>query len=822
MKTMHECEQSLIRLIEENSDIEKVRNEAQTRHHIINKIITDVFAWPDDQIEVEDYEQNTFTDYELGSPRQVIIEAKREGRTFEIPAGLSTKNIIDLPSLLKPQGDLSNAIRQVQHYCASRGTPIAVATNGHQYISFIASNQNGCSPLDGKALVFDSLSNMLDNFTLAWNMLSYFGVKEHRLIKYLASDVKGIPNKLSSYLTMYPKVRYASEIQTSLRQISELIIQDALESTETEEIFYKKCYCESGALSKYALLSKEMIQARYAALFSDNETSPKITSVKPDKKEHGLDPSIMAEALSKRPIVLIGDVGVGKTSFVKNLIYSSAFKEFNEAIYIYIDLGAKATLAKNLQQFILNEIEEQLLCKYDTDTSELKFVRGVYSRDIQRFASGIWGGLRETNREKYEEKQLEMLSEKIDNKDEHLKNSIAHLSKQSKKQVIICIDNADQRDFDTQQQAFVISQELAKEWCSLVFISVRPQTFFKSKSSGALTAYPHKVFTISPPRIDQVLDKRLQFALEMSEGKIPLEKAEFVRINIDNLSIFIKVLLESLRRNKSLGEFIENITGGNVRQALTFITGFIGSPNVEAEKIIRTYEHKGRYIIPVHEFSKQALLGEFSHFDPNTSLAMNIFDISIADESEHFLVPFILAILSDKSELQDRDGFCNTREIITEMQATGYIPTQTEHALRRATNKKLIETSQRFTFDEDETGLIGEMPAKFRITSTGQYHLKRWISDFAYLDAMLFDTPIFNPEIVNNMRAACESFNIEERYNRTVAFREYLLSAWNRLVIKPSYFDLVEALKMGESSFDSVERVVETNVFKSHDYALKA
>ncbi|HHQ4556155.1 TPA: hypothetical protein ACSPZ7_004387, partial [Aeromonas veronii] len=104
----------------------------------------------------------------------------------------------------------------------------------------------------------------------------------------------------------------------------------------------------------------------------------------------------------------------------------------------------------------------------------------------------------------------------------------------------------------------------------------------------------------------------------------------------------------------------------------------------------------------------------------------------------------------------------------------------------------------------------------------GQYHLKRWISDFAYLDAMLFDTPIFNPEIVNKMRAGCESFNIEDRYNRTVAFREYLLSAWNRLVIKPSYFDLVEALKMGESSFDNVERVVETNMFKSHDYPLKA
>lgn len=80
---MHECEQFLRKIIEENSDLEKIRNEAQTRHHIINKIITDVFAWPDDQIEVEEYEQNTFTDYELGSPRQVIIEAKREGRVLK-------------------------------------------------------------------------------------------------------------------------------------------------------------------------------------------------------------------------------------------------------------------------------------------------------------------------------------------------------------------------------------------------------------------------------------------------------------------------------------------------------------------------------------------------------------------------------------------------------------------------------------------------------------------------------------------------------------------------------------------------------------------
>lgn len=190
---------------------------------------------------------------------------------------------------------------------------------------------------------------------------------------------------------------------------------------------------------------------------------------------------------------------------------------------------------------------------------------------------------------------------------------------------------------------------------------------------------------------------------------------------------------------------------------------------------------------------------------------MNIFDVSIADESEHFLVPLILALLSEKNEFHDRDGFCDTGKIIREMQGLGYIPTQTENALRRATNKKLIETSQRFTFDEDETGLIGEMPTKFRTTSIGQYHLKRWISDFAYLDAMLFDTPIFNSETASNMRTSCESFNIQDRFNRTAAFRDYLLNAWNKIVNKPSYFDMNESLKTGYQSFENVQRFIENS-----------
>jgi hypothetical protein len=45
----------------------------------------------------------------------------------------------------------------------------------------------------------------------------------------------------------------------------------------------------------------------------------------------------------------------------------------------------------------------------------------------------------------------------------------------------------------------------------------------------------------------------------------------------------------------------------------------------------------GNYIIPLHEFSKAAILGDYSHFVPESSLAMNVFDVESPDRREHFL-----------------------------------------------------------------------------------------------------------------------------------------------------------------------------------------
>lgn len=812
MISLAQGEKALGELIE-NLTSETDFNEAQTRFHIIDKVLFDCFGWcPESEVEIEKSEDQQFTDYELGKPQRLaILEAKREGIQFEIPAGASEKLITDVQSIRRVSKEAKKAVDQVQSYCSLRGTPVAIISNGQQYIAFLGSRQDGNSILDGKAVVFDSLQRLKEHFNLAWQLFSSEGIKERKINRYLMSGETNLPNKLSSRLINYPKARYKSDIQSTLRSLSELFLQDAVDNNEIEKQFFSECYCESGALSQYALLSKNILEARYASLFSQTEPHPYLSSVRGRKRDN-FSPDILSEAVSKRPIVLLGDVGVGKTSFIKNLMYNSAYDEFKSALYIYIDLGSKAALTDSLRLFVLNEIERQLNSEYNLDPYEIGMIKGVYASEISRFSKGIWGSKKDSDPELYETKLFEKLDELMSEKDQHLKRVVGHSSRSSQKQIIVCLDNADQRDFEVQQDTFVISQELAQDWDATVFVSVRPQTFFRSKRSGALNAYPHKVFTISPPRIDKVIEKRLMFALKMAEGSVSRDTHRGFEINAESLALFLKALLSSLRENPDLLEFLSNITGGNIRAAVEFVTGFIGSPGVDAEKIINKMETKGRYRIPVHEFTKQALLGEYSHYSPDTSIAMNVFDIFNSDPNEHFLVPVLLSFLNLSGEHRDNDGFCSVDGIFSELQGMGFTSEQIEKSLRRCTNKKLIETSERVTFEEDVNGsLIGEMPGSFRVTTIGAYHLRRWMGQFTYLDAMVFDTPILNRDSREALSENLESLAIDARYKRAKEFKRYLLDRWSGFSQSPGYLNLSEIFSEGEDSFRRVNNAIKKN-----------
>jgi hypothetical protein len=281
--------------------------------------------------------------------------------------------------------------------------------------------------------------------------------------------------------------------------------------------------------------------------------------------------------------------------------------------------------------------------KYGVDIESADFVNAIYYEELKRFDRSVRGALKQIDETAYQKERILFLASLVLRKDGHLHAALGHLAKGRKKQIILVMDNADQRNFTVQQEAFLIAQELAATRSLLVFVALRPSTFYQSKTTGALSGYQHKILTISPPPADEVIQRRLGYAVRVAEGKIEPATFSGIRLQLRSVVSFLNATLRSIRTSEQIRLFLSNITGGNTRAVIELITGFCGSPNVDSQKIVRIEQEQGDYKVPLHEFTKHVLLGEYAYFNSQSSfVACNIFDVSTADPREHFLVSLII------------------------------------------------------------------------------------------------------------------------------------------------------------------------------------
>ncbi|MCY4675231.1 MAG: hypothetical protein OXD43_15975 [Bacteroidetes bacterium] len=242
------------------------------------KLFLDCLGWDRSKVTVEDSHEGRYADYVFSSPRQVmIVEAKKNDATFELPAG-SRQLELALTTLRHGNTNLRCALDQVASYCQERGVPVACIANGHQLVAFIAARSDGIAPMKGRALVFNSFDSMQQNFLELWQALSKDGVLEGWLSRRLFGDAAPIlPSKMSDGIRAYPGHQRRNSLQTSLQVLSDLIIEDIARHRDHEYQFLTDTYCTSGALSQYAETAKQILGTRYSALFDDSSPSPQLT-----------------------------------------------------------------------------------------------------------------------------------------------------------------------------------------------------------------------------------------------------------------------------------------------------------------------------------------------------------------------------------------------------------------------------------------------------------------------------------------------------------------------------------------------------------------
>ena len=774
---------------------EILRNEATTRLHLIDRLLFECLGWDREDCVAEEHHEGQYTDYSFGVPsRRFLVEAKREGIYFEVPAGFDRISY-KLETLLDLDKEIGDAIKQAVEYCQRRGIPIGAVCNGHQLIAFIGSRQDGIAPLDGRALAFPSLRKMREHFRELWFDLSKPGISARNIHTTLLADaVKPPPERLSRRLANYPGFKNRNPFQTELKTLGELFIEDIGRVPQLEDDFLKDCYSSSGALSQYALISRQVLETRYSLIMQKELQVP---TMQPARVKDGVAPDLTSEitadvvsaGLKRRVIILLGDVGVGKSMFIRHLMRVEGRSIFEKAISLYVDFGKEPALADDLERFVIARCEAQLR-EYGVDIRDRGFIRGVYHGDLVRFSKGIYADLKKIDENAFLVKEIEFLASKLEDRAAHLRASLEHISKAHKRQVVIFLDNVDQRPFEFQERAFLIGQSLAETWPATVFIALRPDTFYHSRTKGSLTAYQPRVFTISPPRIDVVIKKRIRFALDQLQrtGKLAAFPTN-ITVNSQTLSRYMSALLHTFETNEELNSFVDNLSGGNVRRALDFLNAFIGSGHVNAAKILSKYEEQGHYTISVHEFMRAVIFGDFEHFDPSSTPVANLFDITTPDGKEHFA--FI-----ERNAGTAGQGYVDAGPIYDFAQGLGFSPAQVNFAIQRAMDKKLIEPSPAFLEKAEAVA--------YRITTIGAYTIKQLCRYFAYVDAMIVDTPIVDDRVRVQIG---DSDDIDNRLDRATVFADYLDSQWQAIGNKDVMWDWAGVSKSLRSNISAIRKI---------------
>jgi hypothetical protein len=297
--------------------------------------------------------------------------------------------------------------------------------------------------------------------------------------------------------------------------------------------------------------------------------------------------------------------------------------------------------------------------------------------------------------------------------------------------------------------------------------------------------------------------------LRIAEGKAAPATLENIRLNLTSIVAFLHATLRSIRTNAQIRQFLSNITGGNTRSVIELITSFCGSPNVDARKIINIESTINEYIVPLHEFTKHALLGEFSYYNPQSSLvACNLFDVSAADPREHFLSGLIVGYLSSNLGNRDNDGFVSGDAVVAEMLRHSFLEDQIHNSLRRLASKRLIETPYSHFRELAVPNSTSPQIFHYRATSIGIYHIRYWMGSFSFLDATSTDTPIFDEPARVEVSSLAASFEIRDRLKKASCFRDYLENRWHQANIDASYYDFPSIVAGQALSFELVEKAI--------------
>lgn len=746
----------------ETVEVSAELNEDTTRLRLIDAILFDVLRWDRNFVRTEEHvERQGYADYlfNVKGGRVLVLEAKKVGSAFVLPNRSYPARPVPFAMIADKCPEAHKAMQQAVTYSNSVGARYTAISNGRQWLIMLTSVDNALLR-DRNVIVFETLEAIRDHFSLFWDCFSPLMVqlnKPHGLL--LDVRRQPAPAKLSKAIDRYPVTREGTDVR-NVHATTLQYIWDEVNNSEGTAAFFKECYVAPVGHDKNRGLATQLLSDRAAA---DAASFEKIAAV-------DVPAMLKVSDRAERPVILLGRIGHGKTTFITYLKTIAAVDTLAHYVQIDVNFLDLPRTKEQVADYVYSTVELQLQERYAVDVNDDAIVRAALQGPLQGFRKTPRAKLHldENNRNAFAEAELLFIEEQTRKRHVYLGRVVQHLRKGRKRSIAIYFDNLDKRG-DLQEEAFLVASAIARDWESIVFICLRPGTFQRSRDLGVLDSVAPRLIHVNSPPVSLFLKRRLDYATAIAEGSIePPRGGESLSKAIAQdgraATDLFRSISTSVQKDKSLTGLFDAVSNGNLRDMLDLVGSVITSWHLNTTEMLEAIRTTGAFFLTHHQAMRAMLFGNSIYFDPRKSRIVNLLDIEHADPLEHFLRPITLFHLTDLTHESAAQGFVSYEEISARVGTYSFTPDLIETSLQFLFAKRLLE-------DDDFSETWPGTDTNLRPTALGRYHIAELLGRFQYLDAIVIDTPVVDPSVAGKIKIV---ENIGERLTRGREFLRYL------------------------------------------------
>jgi len=772
MERIDAAYQQFEKILEEIKRYDKtIYSEQDTRVKIIDRIFTEVFLYPYDQILTEPRAGKGFIDYKIhfnGIPR-LIVEAKRDGLDFEIDKGYSGRSF-NLNGPVFNDTVVRDGIDQAIYYCAYKGVELACLTNGKTWIVFRANRLgDGKDILEGKGFVFSTLEAIKKEFKLFYELLSQEGIDDLRY-RALFQEAEG------------DEIRKKEFSKSIVHEDDISVVQRDAYSVDFDKVMNEFFSRLSGDMDPDMLVdcfveTKESKAAEFDLTRISEDLISRVKALETKESE------ILKELIEKVKttnrhefVVLIGGKGAGKSTFVERFFkYVLPEKLQESCIVIRINLsesdGDINNIVEWLNQSLLEECEKVLYNGQPTFDE----IKGMFYFEYDRLRAGPWKEIYDKDKSQF---NIDF-GKHIENRREtrptqYIKRMIGDITKSRFKVPCIVFDNTDHYSIEFQDKVFQYARAIYEKEVCLIIVPITDKTSWQLSKQGAIQSFENEALFLPTPPPKKIIEKRIEFL----EKKIEIEKGtkgqyflhKGIKLEIQSIEAFVKYLQGVFLREENVSQWVGNFSNYDIRRCLELTRDIISSPHLQIEDFLKIYvsdKRKGEEEAIKPYRIKNALVKKNYGSYPinNHKYIQNLFYLSGNINTSPILSLRILQVLVDRKNDPKDDDFILLDQLLDYFSTMGVDRSVTYKHLDILLKNGLI-------FSYDPTVLEISNSKKVEISASGFEHYMWGLNDNDYLYIMLEVTPItdhaFHTYLMQNY------YNWYERNRVMFEFLRYL------------------------------------------------